>query len=81
MAVIISVSLDQKHKEFIDEMGISPSGLLQRSINSLIEDQRVSQKYVDELKGKIERLQTTITSMGNFIDKHNLFEEYVKISN
>lgn len=78
MAVIISVSLEPKHKEFLDEMKVSPSALLQDSINDKIESYRVSRIALDQLKDRIASLQETITKMGTFIEKKGLFDEYLR---
>lgn len=72
MATIISCSLSAAQKQFMEEMGLSASELLQRSINEIFESTKVSQKLVEELHGKIERLQDVITRMGSFIDDNGL---------
>lgn len=79
MATIISVSLGKEHKDFIDEMGISPSELLQRSINDLIESSKVSQKQVQELQRKIIFLQETITKQREFIETNGLMDKFLGI--
>lgn len=78
MAVILSVSVDSKQKAFLDEIGVSPSGLLQRSINELIENHKVSTEYVQQLQRNISLLQNTISKQGNFIDKKGLMPEYLE---
>lgn len=79
MATIISVSLGKEHKDFIDEMGISPSELLQRSINDLIESSKVSQKQVQELTRKIIFLQETINKQRDFIESNSLMDKFLGI--
>ena len=78
MATIISVSLGQGQKEFIDEMGISPSELLQRSINDIFESSKVSQKMVRELQDRISRLAETIKKQGDFIEEQGLTDLWLK---
>lgn len=80
VANIISVSLNKEQKEFIDEMHLSPSDLLQRSINDLIENNKISQKRVDELQRNIARLQDVIFRMGTFITKKGLEQEWLQCS-
>ena len=79
MATIISVSLGKEHKDFIDEMGISPSELLQRSINDLIESSKISQKQVQELTRKINFLQETINKQRDFIESNGLMDKFLGI--
>jgi len=79
MAVIISVSLNQIHKDFLDEMKVSPSALLRDCINDKIESFKVSRIAIDQLQSRISSLQETITKMGTFIEKHGLFNEYCNI--
>lgn len=80
MATIISVSLGQGQKEFIDEMGISASELLQRSINEIWESTKISQKTVTELRSNISRLQETIKKSGDFIEKYELTKEWLNFN-
>lgn len=77
MAIILSVSIEQKQKEFLDELKLSPSALLQRSINEMMAAQSVSKEYVNGLHNNIKRLQQTITKQGTFIDKNGLMQEYL----
>ena len=79
MAHIISVSLGQDQKDFITEMGISPSELLQRSINDLIESSKVSRKQVDELNRRIGVLQGTIEKQRDFIETQGLMDKFLGI--
>jgi len=78
MASIISVSIPENQKNFITEMNISPSQLLQTSINELIRNTMVSEKRVRELQDRILDLQTLLSKYGNFIDKHGLTNEWIK---
>lgn len=77
MATIISVSLSKEQKEFIDEMAISPSELLQRSINDLVESSKVSQKAVQEAQRKIQFLQETINKQRDFIETQGLMDKFL----
>ena len=77
MATIISVSLSKEQKDFIDEMAISPSELLQRSINDLIESSKVSQKQVQELTRKIGFLQETINKQRDFLESNGLMDKFL----
>jgi Arc/MetJ-type ribon-helix-helix transcriptional regulator len=77
MSTIISVSLDAKQKEFIDEMDISPSELIQRSINDLIESSKVSEKQVRELTRKIASLQEVLNKQRDFIETNGLMNKFL----
>lgn len=78
MANIISVSLSKEQKEFLDEMGLSASALLQRSINDAIDSQRISQKLVKDLQNNIMRLQETLKKYGTFIEEQHLTDSWLK---
>lgn len=77
MSTIISVSIPTNHKEFLDEMSISPSELLQGSINDLIETSKVSRKQVDELNRRIGVLQGTIEKQRDFIETQGLMDKFL----
>jgi hypothetical protein len=78
MAVILSVSIDSKQKQFLDEIKVSPSALLQRSINELMQNSDISKEYVEGLKKNIGFLQKTISKQGTFIDKNGLMQDYLQ---
>lgn len=78
MAVILSVSVEQRQKEFLDEVKLSPSAILQRAINEMMERQEVSKEYVEALRKNMGFLQKTITKQGTFIDKNGLMQEYLR---
>ena len=77
MSTIISVSLSSKQKEFIDEMAISPSELIQRSIDDLIESSKVSQKQVQELTRRIAGLQEVLNKQRDFIETNGLMDKFL----
>ncbi len=77
MSTIISVSLSAKQKEFIDEMAISPSELIQRSIDDLIESSKVSQKQVQELTRRIAGLQEVLNKQRDFIETNGLMDKFI----
>lgn len=77
MSVIISVSLSSKQKEFIDEMAISPSELIQRSIDDLIESSKVSQKAVQECNRRIAGLQEVLNKQRDFIEANGLMDKFI----
>lgn len=77
VAEIISVSIDRKQKEFLEAMKLSPSAILQRSINELMERNEVSPEFVKGLQKSISFLQETIQKQGTFIDKNGLMQEYL----
>lgn len=78
MASIISVSIPENQKLFITEMNISPSQLLQESINEMIRNTLVSEKRVRELQDRISDLQELLSKYGSFIDKHGLTDDWLK---
>lgn len=79
MAIIISVSIDKRQAEFIRDTKLSPSAVLQRSLNEMIQRCEVSPEYVKQLQQNMSLLQKTITKQGTFIDKHGLMQEYLNV--
>lgn len=79
MAVILSVSIDSKQKAFLEEIKVSPSALLQRCINELMQNTEISKEYVQKLQSRMSMLQETITKQGEFINNKGLWEEYMKL--
>ena len=77
MAIIISCSIDKRQAQFIADTKLSPSAILQRSINEMMKRNEVSPDYVKTLQLNIVRLQQTITKFGTFIDKRGLMQEYI----
>jgi hypothetical protein len=77
MAVVISVSLTQEQKTFVDEMGLSASSLLQASINELIESSKVSVKALREAQEKINLFRTKLEEASKFIDRQGLMEKWL----
>jgi post-segregation antitoxin (ccd killing protein) len=78
MAIILSVSIDKQQADYLTETKLSPSALLQRTINELMERHEVSPDYVKHLQNNIQRLQETIQKFGSFVDKRGLMQEYIK---
>lgn len=78
MAIIITVSLSKEQLSFIRETKLSPSAILQRSINEMMTRNEVSPEYVKGLQQNIHLLQKTITKQGTFIDKNGLMQRYLE---
>jgi hypothetical protein len=78
MSNIISCSISEEQKKFIEEMGLSPSELLQNSINEEINSLRVSQTIIKDLNRKIRSLIDTIDKQRKFIESKKLIEEFLK---
>jgi hypothetical protein len=81
MAIILSVSVDKEQAEFLKETKMSPSSILQRSINELMARQEVSKEYVQGLQANIKRLQNILTRQGEFIQKKGLAADFLETEN
>jgi len=79
MSTIISVSITPQQKQFIDEMAISPSELLQDCINQQIESNKVSVKLLEELNRKIAVLREVIDKQRDFIESKGLMDDFIKL--
>lgn len=77
MQVIKSVSISMEQANFCDEMDISCSELLQRSINDIIESSKVSQQQVKEMTRRIEALQETLGKQRDFIESKGLMDAFL----
>lgn len=77
MAIILSVSIDIKQKEFLDELKLSPSALLQRVLNDMMKDYALNLAETKNLYKNVGLLQGTISKQGTFINKHGLMSEYL----
>jgi len=78
MAVVISVSLSQEQKTFVDEMGLSASSLLQSSINELIESTKVSTKAVKEAQERVILFRDKLEKISQFVDRQGLMEKWLQ---
>lgn len=78
MRVVISCSIDSKEKEFLDEMGLSASELLQGSIQQAIENSKIGQAQVKEYQRKIAFLQETMNKQRDFIESKSLMGEFLQ---
>lgn len=79
MSEIISCSISREQKDFIDEMALSPSELLQGSINLQIENQKVSKKQIDELLRRIESLRSVMDKQRDFIEANGLMDKFINL--
>jgi hypothetical protein len=79
MAIILSVSIDSAQKSFLDELSLSPSALLQRTINDLMVNSSISNKEVRAIQERVKLLQQTIQKQGDFIQNSGLMPEYIKV--
>lgn len=77
MAEVISVSLNKDQKEFLNQLGLSPSAILQQAITEMQKNALVSESRVKELTNKIMALQELIRRQGTFIDKKGLNNEWL----
>ena len=77
MQVIKSVSISQEQAQFVEQMDISCSELLQRSINDIMESSKVSQKALREVQDKVIRLQGTLDKQRDFIEAQGLMDKFL----
>lgn len=77
MAVVISVSITKEQKDFLDEMQVSPSELLQRSITDMIQSHKINREAVLELQRKLQVWIEMAQKQREFIEKRGILEEYL----
>jgi hypothetical protein len=76
MSNILSVSLSNDQITFIDEMGLSPSKLLQSKIEETIENYKVTAEELKKQQHKINFLMETINKQRDFIEAKGLMNEF-----
>jgi hypothetical protein len=79
MSTIISVSISAEQLAFCKEMDLSPSDLLQSSINSNMDNARASEKTIREQFRRIGSLQTLLLKANNFIEAKGLTEDFQNV--
>jgi len=77
-SVIISVSVDRKQAEFLDDKNLSPSDLIQQKINEQIALFESYNKESNVLRSNIQSLHEEIGNLHSFIDVLGKFDEYRK---
>jgi len=78
MSNILSVSVSKEQLDFLDEVKLSPSKILQKGIDELIESSKVNVKQVLELNRRIGFLQATIAKQRDFIEGKGLMAEFIQ---
>lgn len=76
MANIISVSITSEQAEFLQEMDLSPSKLLQSRIDEILESNKVNVRQIQEKERKIAFLMETINKQRDFIEAKGLMNEF-----
>ena len=76
MANIISVSITSEQAEFLQEMDLSPSKLLQSRIDEILESNKVNVRQIQEKERKISFLMETINKQRDFIEAKGLMNEF-----
>ncbi len=73
---IISVSISQKQFEYITEMNIKPSKILQAGIEEMMANSEINSTFVKEQQRKLEFLQNTLDKQRDFIQNKGLMVEF-----
>jgi len=76
MANILSVSISTEQQMFLNEMGLSPSALLQKAIDECIESYKVTAEELKKQQHKINFLMETINKQRDFIEAKGLMNEF-----
>lgn len=76
MAVILSVSISKEQQDFLNEMNLSPSELIQTAIEQEKIRSRVSVELLKQKETTISYLQKKLTEMGTFISDNGLMDKY-----
>ena len=78
MAVIISVSLTQEQKTFLDEMELSASSLLQSCIMDKIESNKVNARVVRDMQNRVNAIRENLEKMSKFINDQGLMDKWLQ---
>jgi hypothetical protein len=77
MRKVISCSISEEEFAFITDKELSASDLLQGAIAQAIENQKVNEKFLKEALRKMHVFQNLANKQRDFIEKHELMEEYI----
>jgi hypothetical protein len=78
MAIIKSVSINLAESEFIEQHDLSLSKLLQDKIHEIMENFKISEKYVQEQSRKLGVLQKVVDKQRDFIEANGLMEQFAQ---
>jgi hypothetical protein len=76
MGKIISISLTDEEKEWIDAMELSPTALMKFKIQESMLNSLGMRKQLKEQAEKIERLAQNIQKYATFLETKQLVEEF-----
>lgn len=74
-AKIVSISLTQQEKEWLDDMDLSPTALMKQKIGEMMTSSLAQRKRVKELEEVVERLNKRLEKVYQFIESKGLYNE------
>lgn len=78
MTKIISISLTDEEKQFLEDMELSPTALLKNKIQELQGGLMGARKRVAELEASIEKHSAYKQNLADFINKKGLMDEFLE---
>lgn len=81
MASILSVSITKEQEEFLEQMNMSPSKLLQNAITEEMVRSTSSLVALKDANGKISRLAATVERQRKFIESKKLLDAFLSEDN
>ncbi len=81
MVRILSVSVSEEDKVMLDDMELSPSGLLKQKLGEVRQNSLNFKNRVLDLEQNIAKLQELSKQAYAFIERHGLSDEYQRFLN
>lgn len=75
--IILSVSIRKEQAEWLDEVGLSTSSLLQSAIDEKMEIWQTYNNDKQKLIQNMQHLQKMLEEKGDYLSEKGLFDDYV----
>lgn len=76
MAKIVSISMTEQEKEWLDDMEISPTALMKQKISEMMTSSLSQRKRIKDLEENIEKLVLRIEKMYQFMETKSILSEW-----
>lgn len=81
MTKILSISVADSEKEYLESMDLSPTALFKQKLSEIMASGRAQAKRVEALEINIQKLQDRIALFYRFLETEKMFEKYANFEN
>lgn len=78
MTKILSISVTDEEKQWLDDMELSPTALIKQKISEMMTSSRAQSKRIRQLEDHVVKIGQLLERKGTFIAEKNLEEEFNK---